>query len=85
VRTGWYCQVQVKSLDSHLIRTLLAARAGLVAMHRDVANQRFQATVDDPERFRRSSSVGAYLGLTPRRCQSGDIDYTGRISKRSYA
>jgi transposase len=37
VRTGWYRQVQVKSLDSHLIRTLLAA--GLVAMHRDVANQ----------------------------------------------
>ena len=32
VRTGWYRQVQVKSLDSHLIRTLLAARAGLVAM-----------------------------------------------------
>jgi transposase len=38
-RGGWYRQVQVKSLDSHLIRTLLAARAGLVAMHRDVANQ----------------------------------------------
>ena len=34
---GWYRQVQVKSLDSHLIRTLLAARAG--TMHRDVANQ----------------------------------------------
>jgi transposase len=166
VRTGWYRQVQVKSLDSHLIRTLLAARAGLVATHRDVANQvrgalktfglvlgkvaagtfearvrqliagnpllvevieallkvwrttgeqlvtlhrrvlrltqtdetcrrlmtvpgvgavtaaAFLATVDDPERFRRSSSVGAYFGLTPRRCQSGDIDYTGRISKR---
>jgi transposase len=31
----------------------------------------FIATVDDPERFRRSSSVGAYFGLTPRRCQSG--------------
>jgi hypothetical protein len=28
-----------KSLDSHLIRTLLAARPRLVAMHRDVANQ----------------------------------------------
>ena len=39
VRTGWYRQVQVKSLDSHLIRMLLAARAGLVTMHRDVANQ----------------------------------------------
>ena len=25
----------------------------------------FMATVDDPERFRRSSSVGAYFGLTP--------------------
>jgi Transposase IS116/IS110/IS902 family len=42
----------------------------------------FMATVDYPERVRRSSSVGAYFGLTPRRCQSGDIDYTGRISKR---
>ena len=41
----------------------------------------FVAAVDDPERFRRSSSVGAYFGLTPRRCQSGDMDYTGRISK----
>ena len=39
MRTGWYRQVQVKSLDSHLIRTLLVARAGLVAMHRDVADQ----------------------------------------------
>ncbi len=39
MRSGWYRQVQVKSLDSHFIRTLLAARAGLVAMHRDVANQ----------------------------------------------
>jgi transposase len=31
----------------------------------------FVTTVDDPTRFRRSSSVGAYLGLTPRRHQSG--------------
>ena len=30
VRTGWYRQVQVRSLDSHLIRTLLAAHAGLL-------------------------------------------------------
>ncbi|TFV37338.1 transposase [Bradyrhizobium niftali] len=26
--------------------------------------------------------LGAYLGLTPRRYQSGEIDRTGRISKR---
>src|SRR5438132_11357119 len=32
-------------------------------------------------RFRRSVSVGAYLGLTRRRCQSGEVDTTGHISK----
>jgi transposase len=41
----------------------------------------FVTTVDDPARFRRSSSVGAYLGLTPRRHQSGERDVSGRISK----
>lgn len=41
----------------------------------------FRATIDDPHRFRRSRSVGAYLGLTPRRHQSGEIDRVGRISK----
>src|SRR3712207_8866226 len=29
----------------------------------------------------RSSSVGAYIGLTPRRYQSGEADYTGHISR----
>ena len=32
----------------------------------------YTAVIDDPARFRRSISVGAYLGLTPRRYQSGD-------------
>jgi transposase len=41
----------------------------------------FTAAVDDPERFRRSRDLGAYLGLVPRRYQSGEIDYTGGISK----
>jgi transposase len=41
----------------------------------------FCAAIDDPARFRRSWSVGAYLGLTPRRHASGEIDWTGRISK----
>ncbi len=41
----------------------------------------YRATIDDPERFRRSRSVGAYLGLTPRRYQSGEIDRVGRITK----
>jgi transposase len=41
----------------------------------------FIATVDDASRFRRSTDVGAFLGLTPRRYQSGEIDRSGRISK----
>jgi transposase len=41
----------------------------------------FVAAIDEPERFRRSRDVGAYLGLVPRRYQSGEVDYTGSISK----
>ena len=42
----------------------------------------YAATIDDPDRFRKSSSVGAYIGLTPKRHRTGELDYTGRISKR---
>lgn len=45
----------------------------------------FLTAIDDPHRFRRSSSVGAYLGLTPRRHQSGAVDWVGRISKHGDA
>ena len=41
----------------------------------------YAATMDDPGRFTHSRAVGAYLGLTPRRYQSGEMDYNGRISK----
>lgn len=41
----------------------------------------FRATLDRPERFRRSRDVGAHLGLTPRRYQSGATDVSGRISR----
>jgi transposase len=41
----------------------------------------FTAAVDDPSRFRRSRDLGAYLGLVPRRYQSGESDYVGGISK----
>jgi len=165
VRTGWYREVQVKSESSHRTRGLLAARAKLVGMRKELANQlrgllkvfghvigaagrqtfdarvralaagdtalsttaeallaaranlaeqiarldkllltqtrkepacrrlmtvpgigaitaaAFVATIDDPGRFRHSASVGAYLGLTPRRYQSGTMDVSGHISK----
>lgn len=37
----------------------------------------FRATIDRPGRFRRSRDVGAHLGLTPRRYQSGETDVQG--------
>jgi transposase len=41
----------------------------------------FKAAVDDPMRFKRSRTVAAHFGLTPRRFQSGELDNPGRISK----
>ena len=41
----------------------------------------FRAGVDDPRRFKRSRTVGAHFGMTPRKFQSGEVDFDGRISK----
>lgn len=166
IRMGWYREAKVKSMESRQIRAVLAARAKLVALRRDLENQMrgllkslglivgkvgvrllprrigsllheaphlrplieplvlahaallaqiakydahvreiakadetvrrlmtvpgvgpvtalaYVSTIDDPHRFAHASDVGAYLGLTPRRYQSGELDRTGRISKR---
>ena len=165
MQTGSFKEVRVKDLDSHSVRALLASRALLVKIKRDLENQIrgllknlglvigrakfnvfavraeelienrpeliaavrpllvarkaieqqvgdldrkvltlarrdmqvrrfmtvpgvgpitalcFKATVDDPTRFKRSRSVGAYVGLTTRRHASGEVDWSGRISK----
>ena len=165
VRTGWYREVEVKSLACHEVRAVLLARSRLVASRRDLENQArgllkpfgllvgkvrgkgfegrlreliadaaamaevidalllarralctqvarldvrvrmlaqtiapcrrlmtvpgvgpitalaYVTVIDDPGRFRNGRSVGAYLGLTPRRYQSGEVDRAGRISK----
>jgi transposase len=164
VRTGWYREVAVKSVNGHQVRSLLTARAQLVRMRVDLASQirgvlkpfgliagkgggrpfaervrtlvageplqevaeallaawqsvgeqiavlgrrlvavarqdqavrqlmtapgvgvlvalTYVSVIDAPERFTKSSSVGAYIGLTPRRYQSGEEDYTGHISR----
>jgi transposase len=151
MQTGWFKEVRVKDLDSHSVRALLASRALLVKIKRDLENQIrgllknlglvigrakfnvfavraeeliedrpeligvdrkvlklarydgqvrrfmtvpgvgpitalcFKATIDDPTRFKRSRSVGAYVGLTTRRHASGEVDWTGRtqLSVRS--
>jgi len=41
----------------------------------------FKAGVDDPTRFKRSRTVAAHFGLTPRRFQSGERDNPGHISR----
>jgi transposase len=166
IRMGWYREAKVKSMESRQIRAVLAARAKLINLRRDLENQMrgllkslgliigkvgvrllprrvgilldqaphlrslieplilahaallaqiakydaqiraiakvdetvrrlmtvpgvgpvtalaFVSTIDDPHRFAHASDVGAYLGLTPRRYQSGELDRNDRISKR---
>jgi transposase len=41
----------------------------------------YRATIDVPARFRNSKAVGAVLGLTPSKYQSGEINRTGAISR----
>ena len=165
VRTGWFREVAVKSMDAQMLRMLLVARTQLISQRQAIANVTrglmktfglviargasslfahrvreaaagngilmaivepllaawqalreqiaifdkqilsrsrtdgvirrlmtipgvgaivalsYTAVIDNPARFRRSSSVGVYVGLTPRRYQSGEIDVSGHISK----
>ena len=41
----------------------------------------YKTAVDDPTRFGKSKELGPYFGLTPSKYQSGEVDWTGRISK----
>ena len=45
----------------------------------------FVTAVEDPANFRSSRAVGAWVGLTTRRYQSGEVDYDGHISRRGDA
>ncbi|MBP2435194.1 transposase [Bradyrhizobium elkanii] len=57
---------------------LLASIPGVGA----VTASSFVAAIEDPGNFRKSRSVGAWIGLTTRRYQSGEVDYDGHISRR---
>jgi transposase len=41
----------------------------------------FASAIDDPSRFTSSKRAGPLFGLTPKKHQSGETDYSGRISK----
>ena len=65
----------------HLVRASAACRRLTIPGVGQLTALAFTAAIDDPRRFRRSRDIGAYLGLVPRRYQSGEVDYTGSISK----
>jgi transposase len=70
-------QVRVATRRSRVVRLFMTAPGVGPITALAVA-----AAFDDASRFRRSSSVGAYLGLTPKRYESGEVSYNGRVSKR---
>ena len=41
----------------------------------------YRSAVDDPSRFEKSSAIGAYFGLTPKKYQSDETDRDGGVSK----
>jgi transposase len=41
----------------------------------------YASAIDDPGRFKSSKAAGPHFGPTPKKYQSGETDYTGRISK----
>jgi transposase len=41
----------------------------------------FASAIDDPSRFTSAKRAGPLFGLTPKKYQSGETDYSGRISK----
>ncbi len=56
---------------------LLMSRPGVGA----IVALTYASAIDDPARFKSSKSAGAHFGMTPKRYQSGETDYSGRISK----
>jgi transposase len=45
----------------------------------------YASAIDDPSRFPSSKRAGPLFGLTPKKYQSGETDYSGRISKNGDA
>ena len=77
---------QVKALDksietlaaeSYPETQLLSQIAGVGAL----TSLAFVLTIEDPNRFKRARDVGSYLGLVPKRDQSGEMDKELRINK----
>ena len=46
-----------------------------------VVSLTYASAIDDPKRFTSSKRVGAHFGITPKKYQSGETEFNGRISK----
>ena len=62
--------------DPRIIAELIRKRAPAVTA------TAFTTAIERPDNFKKSRSVGAWVGLTTRRYQSGEVDYDGHISRR---
>jgi transposase len=73
-------------LDRQLIASARENKASALLMSIPgvgaVTASSYVASIEDPANFKSSRSVGAWLGLTTRRYQSGEVDYGGHISRR---
>ena len=82
-------KIQIERLDGDVVLEAKTSPASRLLMTvggvGPVTALAFAATIGDASRFARSRDVGAYLGLTSRRFQSGEMDYSGRISKHGDA
>ena len=70
-----------KQLAASAATDPVAARLMSVPGVGPIAALTFKSSIEDPDRFDRGEDVGAFAGLVPRRNQSGERDYKGRISK----
>ena len=72
------CDLRIKEMASEIdgveILTSVAGVGALTAVT-------YVLTLGDPSRFRRSREVGSYVGLRPKRGQSGDVDKQLRVTR----
>jgi transposase len=82
----------LEAIEAQIARStkLLAARAAADSVATrlmsvpgvgPIAALTYVSSIEDPARFVRGRDAGAFAGLVPRRNQSGERDYKGRISK----
>jgi transposase len=77
---------QAAALDRQLVAAARANRSCRLLMSipgvGTVNAASFVSAIEEPANFRNARAVGAWLGLTTRRYQSGEVDYDGHISRR---